>query len=36
MKQTKGALMLCSYKLAFTHPFTKKKLVFEMENPFSL
>ena len=34
--QTGDVLMLCSYKLAFVHPVTKKKLVFEMEHPFSL
>ena len=36
IRQTGEGLMLCSYKLAFVHPVTKKKLVFEMEHPFSL
>ncbi len=36
MKQGNGQLALCSYKLAFVHPTTKKKLEFEIENPFSL
>ncbi len=36
MKPGSGRLALCSYKLAFTHPTTKKKLKFELENPFSI
>lgn len=36
MKSESGPLALCSYKLAFVHPTTKKKLEFEIENPFSL
>ena len=36
IRQTGEGLKLCSYKLAFVHPVTKKKLVFEMEHPFSL
>lgn len=35
MKPGNGQLALCSYKLAFVHPTTKKKLEFEIENPFS-
>lgn len=29
-------LALCSYKLSFTHPRTKKKLTFEMDMPYHL
>lgn len=29
-------MCLCSYKLAFTHPVTKKKMEFEIENPFQI
>lgn len=36
MKNSYGALSLCSYKIAFKHPVTKKKMEFEISNPFSL
>lgn len=36
MKQGGRQLALCAYKLAFAHPTTKKKMEFEIENPFSL
>ncbi len=36
MKQGGQMLSLCSYRLAFTHPVTKKKMEFEIENPFSI
>lgn len=36
MKRGSGMLFLCSYKLVFLHPITKKKLQFEIENPFSI
>lgn len=36
MKTGGTQLALCSYKLAFVHPTTKKKLEFELENPFSI
>lgn len=36
MKPGSRQLALCSYKLAFAHPTTKKKLEFEIENPFSI
>lgn len=36
MKSDYGALSLCSYKIAFQHPVTKKKMEFEIPNPFSL
>lgn len=36
MKCGSGLMCLCSYKLAFTHPVTKKKLEFEIENPFRI
>ena len=29
-------LMLCSYKIGFEHPVTKKRMEFEIENPFKL
>lgn len=29
-------MCLCSYKLGFSHPVTKKKLEFEIKNPFQL
>ncbi len=29
-------LCLCSYRLAFRHPVTKKKMEFEIDNPFTL
>lgn len=34
-KTDAGALALCAYKLAFVHPTTGKRVVFEIENPFS-
>ena len=36
MKQGGQMLSLCSYRLGFTHPVTKKKMEFEIENPFSV
>lgn len=36
MKPGGQPMCLCSYKLGFTHPVTKKKLEFEIENPFSI
>ncbi len=36
MKSSYGTLSLCSYKIAFKHPVTKKKMEFEIPNPFSL
>ena len=36
MKQNREAMCLCSYKLAFTHPVTRKKMEFEIENPFRI
>lgn len=36
MKSSYGALSLCSYKIGFQHPVTKKKMEFEIPNPFSL
>ena len=35
MKPGSRAICLCSYKLAFAHPKTKKKMEFEIENPFT-
>ena len=34
MKPGSEPMGLCSYKLGFTHPVTKKKMEFEIENPF--
>lgn len=36
MKQGATMLSLCSYKLGFHHPVTKKKMEFEINCPFSL
>ena len=36
LKQNREAMCLCSYKLAFTHPVTRKKIEFEIENPFRI
>ena len=36
MKTGNEPMGLCSYKLGFNHPVTKKKLEFEISNPFSL
>lgn len=36
MKPGGGAMCLCSYKLGFTHPVTKKKMEFEIDCPFVL
>lgn len=36
MKPGKQPMCLCSYKLAFTHPNTKKKMEFEIDNPFQI
>jgi len=36
MKPGKEPMCLCSYRLAFMHPVTKKKLEFEIENPFQI
>ena len=34
MQRGSKPMCLCSYKLAFAHPITKKKMDFEIENPF--
>ncbi len=34
MKPSVGNMCLCSYRLRFMHPITKKKMEFEIENPF--
>lgn len=31
-----AGLKLCSYKIGFTHPVTKKKMKFEIRNPYQL
>ena len=31
-----AGLKLCSYKIGFTHPATKKRMEFEIENPYHL
>lgn len=36
MKPGSEPMGLCSYKLGFHHPVTKKKLEFEIPNPFSI
>lgn len=36
MRQGQQSMKLCSYKLVITHPVTKKKLEFEIENPFRI
>jgi len=36
MKPGSEPMGLCSYKLGFNHPVTKKKMEFEIPNPFSL
>jgi len=36
MRQGFNSMCLCSYKLAITHPVTKKKITFEIENPFQI
>ncbi|MGN0351387.1 MAG: RluA family pseudouridine synthase [Roseburia sp.] len=36
MKMSTQGLCLCSYKIAFRHPVTKKKMEFEIDNPFTL
>ena len=36
LKTGDGPMCLCSYKLGFLHPGTKKKMEFEIECPFSL
>ena len=36
MRTGSRRMCLCSYKLAFTHPVTKKKMEFEIENPFQI
>ena len=33
---TQGGLRLCSYKIGFRHPVTRKKLEFEIDKPFYL
>lgn len=34
IKPGSGSMCLCSYKLGFLHPVTKKKMEFEIENPY--
>jgi len=36
MKQGNEAMGLCSYRLGFLHPVTKKRLEFEIPNPFTI
>lgn len=36
MQQFSNELCLCSYKISFRHPKTKKKMDFEIDNPFRL
>lgn len=36
MKPVSEPMGLCSYKLGFRHPVTKKKMEFEIDNPFSV
>ena len=36
MNATGEPMCLCSYKIGFRHPATKKKMEFEIENPFLL
>lgn len=36
MKSGGQPMCLCSYKLGFNHPATKKKMEFEIDSPFSL
>ena len=36
LTQSQKVMCLCSYKLAITHPVTKKKMEFEVENPFQI
>ena len=36
MKMENEPMGLCSYKLGFSHPVTKKRLEFEIPNPFSI
>ena len=36
MKMGNEPMGLCSYKLGFNHPVTKKKLEFEIKNPFTV
>ena len=36
MKPGSEPMCLCSYKLAFVHPVTKKKMEFAIENPFRI
>lgn len=36
MRQGSQSICLCSYKLTITHPVTKKKMEFEIENPFQI
>lgn len=36
IKNYRGNLALCSYKIAFKHPVTKKKMEFELPNPYQL
>lgn len=36
MRQETETLCLCSYKIGFLHPVTKKKMEFELENPYRI
>ena len=36
MQHFSNELCLCSYKISFRHPRTKKKMDFEIDNPFRL
>lgn len=36
MNASGSALLLCSYKIGFRHPKTRRKLEFEIDNPFHL
>ena len=36
MRMGNEPMGLCSYKLGFNHPLTKKKMEFEISNPFSV
>lgn len=36
MRQGYQPMSLCSYKLVITHPVTRKKMEFEIENPFQI
>ena len=36
MQSMSKNVSLCSYKIAFRHPVTKKKMEFEIENPFCI